>query len=349
MIALLTLQRLVYALALVIVLAFLSLAHAQQATGDAAVAPSGQVKIDPKKLLGQPRTSQRKGALVVPSFWDDPVGNLRARQQSVYERLSGALKALRGENATAAAWTLLVLSFGYGVFHAAGPGHGKVVISSWLVATEQQLRRGILVSLLSAVVQALSAILLVTVILFVVHTAGVAARAIADIMESASYGFITLLGLYLIATSLQTFGQRRSQEPTVLCDHDGHHHGHSHGPEARDLDRDWSMFKALSIAFAVGIRPCTGAILILLFAAAIGIYWAGILATFVMALGTALTVSAIACVAVLSKKLALRLARYDDRWLKATEIALRFGGGVVIVLLGTMLFLGSLSRSSGVV
>jgi ABC-type nickel/cobalt efflux system permease component RcnA len=342
------LRRIACALVLTIAVVLPTVAEAQQATTGDASAQTGQVKIDPKKLLGQPRTSQARGALVIPSFWDDPTGYLRARQQSAYEQLSGTLKALRGDNATAAIWTLVLLSLGYGVFHAAGPGHGKIVISGWLVATEQQLRRGVLVSFLSALVQALSAILLVTAILFVLNAASTAARVTSEIMESASYGLIALLGVYLIATSVQTIGRRR-QSAMLVCDHEGDHRHHCRGPEARDLDRDWSMSKALSIAVAVGIRPCTGAILVLLFAAAARIYWAGILATFLMALGTAVTVSLIACVAVLSKRLALRLAHHDDRWLTATEIALRFGGGVVIVVLGTVLFIGSLSQSSGFV
>jgi ABC-type nickel/cobalt efflux system permease component RcnA len=235
------------------------------------------------------------------------------------------------------------------VFHAAGPGHGKVVISGWLVATEQQLRRGVLVSFLSALIQALSAILLVTAIVFVVRTASTAARLTAEIMESTSYALIALLGVYLLATSLQTVVRGRHHSPRLACDHDEDHRGHSHGPQASELDRDWSVSKAFSIAFAVGIRPCTGAILVLIFAAATGIYWAGIIATFLMALGTAITVSAIACAAVLSKKLALRLARHDDRWLKGVETALRFGGGIIIAVLGTLLFVGSLDQSSSFV
>ena len=66
------------------------------------------------------------------------------------------MKGIQGENKWAAAWTLMSLSFAYGVLHAAGPGHGKAVISAWLLATENQLRRGIVVALMSAVVQALT-------------------------------------------------------------------------------------------------------------------------------------------------------------------------------------------------
>ena len=99
----------------------------------------------------------------------------------------------------------------------------------------------------------------------------------------------------------------------------------------------------MSVSLAVGIRPCTGAILALLFANAVGVYWAGIAATFVMAIGTALTVSAIAIIAVLSKTTALSIIRGRQAWLDWTAFALRLAGGLLITFLGATLFLGSLN------
>ena len=104
---------------------------------------------------------------------------------------------------------------------------------------------------------------------------------------------------------------------------------------------DWSLAKAFSLSFAVGIRPCTGAILVLVFANALGLYWAGIAATFAMAVGTFITVSVIAAVAVYAKKLAQRLASRDARWLDWLGFGLRLGGGLVITILGAILFMGS--------
>lgn len=105
---------------------------------------------------------------------------------------------------------------------------------------------------------------------------------------------------------------------------------------------EWSLARAFSLAFAVGIRPCTGAILVLVFANALGLYWAGIASTLVMALGTFVTVSLIAGLAVYSKKLALRLAARESKWLDWTAFGLRLGGGLVIAALGGLLLLGSL-------
>ena len=83
---------------------------------------------------------------------------------------------MKGSSPLAATWTLMLLSFGYGVFHAAGPGHGKAVISAWLLATENELRRGVLISFMSAIIQALTAIVLVGVLFLVVASVGSTAR-----------------------------------------------------------------------------------------------------------------------------------------------------------------------------
>jgi nickel/cobalt exporter len=105
---------------------------------------------------------------------------------------------------------------------------------------------------------------------------------------------------------------------------------------------EWSWPKAFSLAFAVGIRPCTGAFLVLLFGYSLGLYWAGIVATFVMAIGTFITVSAIAAIAVYSRKLALRLSSGKHEWLDRVAFLLRVGGGIVIASFGVLLFLASL-------
>ena len=318
----------------------------------AAGEPASEIKIDKKKLLVQPRNAD--GSLVMVSFWEDPVLWVREQQQAYYGSMSGTLRQIKTTSPYAAAWTLMFLSFGYGIFHAAGPGHGKTVISAWLLATENELKRGIVIAFLSSVIQALVAILLVSALLLLVASAGSTARDFAGFLESASYAMIGAMGLYLIWTALRPRVQHAHH------DHHDHHHvhdhhdhvhdehcGHAHVAEAKQVRGQWSLAKAFSLAFAVGIRPCTGAILVLILANALGIYWAGVASTLVMAIGTFLTVSIIAAIAVYSKKLALRLASRDDRWLDWLGFALRIGGGLAIAGLGGLLFWGSLGRTMG--
>lgn len=351
--------------ALVLSLAGLA-TFAQAQTPDA---PS-TVTIDRKKLLVQPRN--KDGTVEQVAFLDDPVLWVREKQQAFYGQLSRAIRDIRSGSVLAASWTLLLLSFGYGVFHAAGPGHGKAVISAWLVATESELKRGVLISAMSAVIQALTAIAIVSVLLLAVASVGATARNVAGLLESASYAMIGAMGLYLIWTAFRSwrtstpaphpardasarvsrihhFDTFQQQDPAAASPHV---HGpdcgcgHAHVPEAAQVRGDWSLAKAFSLAFAVGIRPCTGAILVLVFANALGLYWAGIASTFAMALGTFITVSVIAAIAVYSRRLALRMARGESRWMEWLGFGLRLGGGAVISFLSVILFLGSLGTTN---
>ena len=313
-------------------------------------APQAVAAAEPNDLSRRSLVGTRQGLSFTPSFWTDPSAFILATQQAFYERISGAISSLRSGPSWATAWTLMLLSFGYGVFHAAGPGHGKTVISGWVLATEQQLKRGIIISFASALIQALSAILIVTTLLFLVKAVGSTARSVAVVLETVSYGFIALLGFYLLWQAMGMIWPSRPALATATAGGPSHHHGHSHGPDCthshmpapRELGRNWSLSKALSISLAVGIRPCTGAILALLFANAVGVYWAGVAATFIMAIGTALTVSAIAIIAVFSKAKAMSMLGGQQVWLDWAVFGLRLGGGLLIAFLGATLFWGSL-------
>jgi len=172
-------MRLLRALLMVFILAGVFAAPAMAQT---AGEPSSEIKIDKKKLLVQPRNAD--GSPIMVSFWEDPVLWVREKQQAYYGSMSGTLRQIRTESPYAAAWTLMLLSFGYGIFHAAGPGHGKTVISAWLLATENELKRGIVIAFLSSIIQAFVAILLVSVLFLVVASASSAARDPIDCIIS---------------------------------------------------------------------------------------------------------------------------------------------------------------------
>ena len=117
-------------------------------------------------------------------------------------------------------------------------------------------------------------------------------------MEAASYGLVVLLGIALLF--------RRSLIPARA----GHVHDencdHRHGPDLKDLDGEFGWRRAGAAVIAVGLRPCTGALIVLVFALAQGLLWAGVAATFAMAFGTAITVACIATLAVVAKDVALK-------------------------------------------
>jgi ABC-type nickel/cobalt efflux system permease component RcnA len=297
------------------------------------------------------------------------VGWLLAKQAEFYRALSGAIRAAKADGS--AVWGLLGLSFLYGIFHAAGPGHGKAVISSYVVANEETWRRGVALSFASAFLQALVAVVLVGVAAVLL---GATARGMGEAVryiEIVSYALITLLGARLLWTkgraAVATFyglqaehdefqhavahAHAHSHAPAhhhghdhAHHDHDHHHHdahcGHSHGPEPKDLAGPGGWQRGLAAIVAVGLRPCSGAILVLVFALAQGIFWAGIAATFLMGLGTAITVATIAVIAVGAQGWARRLASSQPGTGTLAMRGLEVAAALFVFLFGLALLTG---------
>jgi ABC-type nickel/cobalt efflux system permease component RcnA len=310
-----------------------------------------------------------------------PIGRLSAwvfnQQQNLQRMLAASVKRMKSGNAISGALALAALSFVYGVLHAVGPGHGKAIISSYVVANEETVRRGVLISFIAAGLQALTAIALVGVLLIGLNATGLQVTAWSNTLESVSYALIAGVGLYLLVTQLGRLWRRWRGAAVSHAghghshshhnhDHDHHdhdHHGHGHGDhhhphhahaageacdhcdhivDARKLAGPFSWRKVMAVVLSVGVRPCTGAILVLVFALTQGMFWAGVAATFAMALGTAITVAALATLALGSRELALRLGGANAAWVNAVWTACTIGGALVIFLFGTLLFIGSL-------
>lgn len=279
-------------------------------------------------------------------------------QARLQRDLATGVKRLKSENAIAGAAMLIALSFLYGVVHAVGPGHGKAIISSYVVANEETVRRGVIISFIAAGLQALTAIALVSVLAFALNASGLEINAWSNQLESVSYALIALVGLWLLTTQLLRLwrrwkGEVKPGDGHAHHHHDGHHahaHHHDHADgeacghivDAKALAGPFSWRKALAVVFSVGIRPCTGAILVLIFALTQGLFWAGIAATFAMALGTAITVAVLASLALGSRELALRLGGQSGAWAEGVWTACAIGGSALIFVMGAVMFMASL-------
>jgi len=294
------------------------------------------------------------------------VGWILAKQSEFYRMMSGTIRAAKADGS--ADYTLLGISFLYGVFHAAGPGHGKAVISSYLVANDETWRRGIVLSFASAILQAFTAIAIVAVAAVLL---GATAKAMGDtvrVIEIVSYALIIAIGLRLLwvkggallALLRPGAHEHHYRHHDHVHDHhhgdrhhghghahDHHDHGdeasawgHAHGPEPRELTgRHW-LRRGLSAIVAVGLRPCSGAIIVLVFALAQGLFWIGVASTFVMGLGTAITVAVIATIAVGARGLAGRLAKAKPGAGMIAVRALETAAAMVIVAFGVLLLTG---------
>ncbi|MDP3895073.1 MAG: nickel/cobalt transporter [Mesorhizobium sp.] len=337
---------------------------------------------------------------------------INAQQQGFYRQLTGAMRTMR--DGGSGAWLLVGLSFAYGIFHAAGPGHGKAVISSYMLANEVALRRGVMLSFVSAFLQAATAIVVMTLVYFALRGTAISMTDATYFLEIASYALITAFGAWLLwkkaarplmarlggrAHSLSAasahahaahgghdhgahdHGHARSEAHAhshaashahhdhahghgshdhaghahhdhadhahAAHDHAGHVHdehcGHSHAPDPALLsgDRfDWRT--AWSAVAAVGIRPCSGALIVLTFAFLNGLWLAGIASVLAMALGTGITVAALATIAVTAKNWAVALAG-DGRAGNRVHHTIEIGGAAFVFLIGLTLLIAALS------
>jgi ABC-type nickel/cobalt efflux system permease component RcnA len=280
-------------------------------------------------------------ALLVPdlgALWSRTLIWIIQTQRELHRALSQAMAAVR-EDADGALWSMVSLSFLYGVFHAAGPGHGKVVISAYLATHESRLGRGLLLTGLSSFAQALTAIALVGVLVFLLGWSMRSAESSALVLESASYGLVTLLGVCLACKSARCL--RRSLQhdhgPDCGC-------GHAHGADAMTISRRGTAGEFMMTVLSIGIRPCSGGVLVMLLATSIGQAGAGVAAVLAMALGTAITVSLLAVLSIYARQAALKLASGldgADAWLGLAANGLALLGGLILIAAGSSLLLAS--------
>ena len=289
-------------------------------------------------------------------------GWILAKQAEFYRMLSGLIRAAKADGS--AAYTLLGISFLYGVFHAAGPGHGKAVISSYLVANNETWRRGIVLSFASAILQALTAIAIVGVVAALLGATAKAMGNTVRVIEIVSYTLILLIGLRLLWVKGRAFlralrlgAGHHTHDHTHEHGHGHHHHhdhdhdhdhdasawSHGHAPEPSELAGVHWLRRGLTAIVAVGLRPCSGAIIVLVFALAQGLFWIGVASTFVMGLGTAITVAAIATLAVAARELAGKLAKAKPGAGVIMLRGLETAAALVIVLFGAALLTGYLA------
>ena len=309
-------------------------------------------------------------------------GWILAKQAEFYRMFSGLIRAAKADGS--AAYTLMGISFLYGVFHAAGPGHGKAVISSYMVANDETWRRGVALSFASAIFQSFTAIAIVGVAAVLLGATAHAMGNTVRVIETVSYALIVLIGLRLLWVKggallkllrgekgvphshehddHHSHGHAHSHNPDHDHDHDhghahshshahAHHHhhdhadeahawGHAHAPEPAELAGEHWLKRGLAAIIAVGLRPCSGAIIVLVFALAQGLFWIGVASTFMMGIGTAITVAAIATIAVAARRFAGSLAKAKPGAGTLLLRGLETAAALAIIVFGVALLTG---------
>ncbi len=251
-----------------------------------------------------------------------PVGRaLLDFQREANRTISQQMRAIRDGRTTAPLLLGLLLAFAYGVIHAAGPGHGKLVVMTYFLSRDARIGRGLLMGAQIAVMHVLSAIVVVVFADFLLRKGFGGAPSEVPVVRIASYGLILAIGLAMLWRAA-----RRAMQPAH-----GHHHHHDHACGCGARHDEGGL-----LSFGVGLVPCTGSVLILLYAMANGILPAGLMLVATIALGMALTMGGLGLLSVLARRfVADRLSGGSGRLAAAVDIA----GSVAIVLLGGTLLL----------
>lgn len=272
------------------------------------------------------------------------------KQREFHRLLADYLSELRETGNAAVAWALIGASFLYGVFHAAGPGHGKTVMTGYLLSQRETVRRGIVLAVLAAFCQGLVAIFIVYGIVGLAGLVPREAQAAVNWSERASFVLVAVLGAMLLYRAARRFWRRRAahehhHEHDHHHDHDHAHDdccGHAHVPTAEQVEKAGDLKTAAAVVLSIGIRPCTGAVLVLVFASATGLTWAGLAAVLAMSAGTAVTVSGLAATAVGIRNAAWKLPFLSGGGAGIAGDAIYALGGIAILWIGISLLMTSL-------
>jgi ABC-type nickel/cobalt efflux system permease component RcnA len=267
-------------------------------------------------------------------------------QREAQTAMARGLRALRaGDLATLGGF--LAVCFAYGFFHAAGPGHGKLLIGGYGAARSVGAVKLSAVALASSLAQGVSAVALVGFGLWVWQLGREEMTALADrSLAPLSFAAIALVGLWLVwrglrslirarrADAAHTHGHDHGSGPCTIC-------GHAHGPDPERLAQATGWRDIAVLIGAVAIRPCTGALFVLILTAQMGIFAIGIAGTFAMALGTASITVAVALAAVTLRKGVLA-GLTDSAVMVRVQPVLEIVIGAVIAVLATQLALAAL-------
>ncbi|MCW2097226.1 nickel/cobalt transporter [Lelliottia amnigena] len=274
-------------------------------------------------------------------------------QRDVNQQMSGLLKAV-AENPTKAGGSLLIFSFLYGVLHALGPGHGKIVITTWLATHPSKLKSSIGLTLASSLLQGLVAIALVVVVLTVLQLPARQLHMSSFWLEKGSYALVGVLGVLLCWRAIKKL-RALLRKPTFKAFTAHHVHdahcgcGHQHLPTQEQLQGTDDWRARLMIILSMGMRPCSGAIMVLLFSKVIGVFSWGVVSALAMAAGTSLTITSLALLVHSFRQLAVKLSGNTTPvlWRQVGWTTLALAGGVILLVAAVTMWISAVPVGRG--
>jgi nickel/cobalt exporter len=306
--------------------------------------------------------------VVLYLHWHQVLWQMLQLQNSLHRDMAVLIRAVAGMDSVRNTSLFLLLCFGYGVFHAVGPGHGKTILTTYLATHNSQLRKAMWISFGAAIIQGVIAILLILVFSVLLHWTRFDTNYMGQQLDLASFWLVILLGLYICCrAAYQGFQQFRHrpkpvfteqsmlQQPVTLTKVQLRPYscivaakpaqpvviscscGHTHAPKHDQLGQASSGWAMIALMITMGLRPCTGSLLVLVLAKALGMLKLGIASVFVMSLGTGLTICLMAWISYTMRHLALTLLGKPTRKTALVHLgmtSLSFVGGIILISFG---------------
>lgn len=263
--------------------------------------------------------------ILLIAYWQ-PLHHALQRLQNQWQRdLAAQLLALRRHGNDATTWlTLSSLGFLYGILHAIGPGHGKAIIATFTLSQPTARRQTLAIAIGGALMQGVSAILWVALAMGLLHLLMPDAVNHSHWLNRANAALIIAIGAYI----LYRHRPRRRHDAHCACGHDHHYHD----TPATSALSPWAAI------IAIGIRPCSGAVISLAAAWSWSLIGAGIAMTLAIACGTALTIATIALLCYHGRQHLARRLTHDGARLARLTRTLVLVGGLILILLGALLW-----------
>ena len=287
-------------------------------------------------------TGDGSGIALIDSAWH----TLIEFQRQVNAGVAIHMRALETGNSFAAFFLGLGVAFLYGMVHALGPGHGKFVIMSYFMGREVYVLRGLVMAVQMAVVHVIAAVVIVWVADILLKTSlGI---GLADVpgIRAGSFLIIAAIGVYMLYQAVRGSGGH-THTHTHTHDHDHNHHHHHHG-HSHDHPHDAShATEGGLVALAVGMVPCPGAVLVMLYAIANDMIYPGFLLVAAMSAGIGLTIAILGVATILLRQFATRFIENSG----GSVAVVRFRtlsntiGALLVVVIGTTSFFAFLGMS----
>lgn len=293
-------------------------------------------------------------------WWRTVLFAVQQQQNSLHRAITKALTALRHGGDATAWWAMVSLGFTYGILHAVGPGHGKAVVTTFLLTQPSNYKSALTLAVGGALLQGISAIVWVALTLGIMQW--LIREAVGQVIWATrlSYILIILTGVYIVWRQWRRLrgaghpcGCGHHHDDSHTHHHDDEHHAcctashhdscdHAHHEPHPPISPPIQSYRTHILAMlAIGIRPCSGAILSLAVAAGWGLWGVGVAMTFAMAVGTAITVVSLALLTIFGReRLALHLSQRTAYWQQGLHWLVMVGG-VILVILGALMLLTS--------